>query len=121
MFLVQIAWKRRDWRHAGIRAAQAAALAQAFTLALPARAADDRPVKSRVAPVYPELAKRMRISGIVKVEVTVDAGGKVMAVKTLSGSHALSPAAEDAVSHWKFAPGSGQATIDVDINFSLSE
>jgi TonB family protein len=63
----------------------------------------------------------MRITGLVKVEATVDADGKVTAVKTVTGNHALSPAAEEAVSRWKFAPGAGQATVDVDVNFSLSE
>ena len=121
MFFHPIALNRRGLRHAGIRLAQAAALALAVTLALPTRAADERPVRSRVAPVYPELAKRMRVTGIVKVEATVDTSGKVTAVKTLSGSRVLSTAAEDAVSRWKFAPGADQATVDVDVNFSLSE
>ena len=119
MFRHHLQINRRSVRHAGIRLAQAAALALAVTIALPARAADDRPVKSRVAPVYPELAKRMRISGVVKVEATVDADGKVTAVKTLAGNHALSPAAEEAVIRWKFVPGPAVSTVDVDVNFSM--
>src|ERR1700744_2741676 len=43
--------------------------------------ADERAVKSRVQPVYPELAKRMRIAGSVSVQVTVDAEGKVTDAK----------------------------------------
>src|SRR5580658_5683797 len=97
---------------------QAAALALAFAITLPARAGDDRAVKSRVAPIYPELAKRMHITGLVKIEATIDADGKVTAVKTVSGSHALSPAAEEAVSKWKFVPGSDTSTVVVDVNFS---
>ncbi len=96
----------------------AASLALVMALALPGRAADDRVVKSRVAPVYPELAKRMRISGIVKVEATVAPDGKVIDVKTISGSHALSPSAEDAVRKWKFAPGPGTSVVDVEVNFA---
>jgi hypothetical protein len=49
------------------------ALALAFVFVFSGRAAEERAVKSRVAPVYPEIAKRMRISGVVKLEVTVDA------------------------------------------------
>ena len=60
---------------------KAAVLALLLALALPGRAADERAVKSRVPPVYPEIAKRMRITGAVKVEATVDAGGKVTDVK----------------------------------------
>ncbi len=103
------------------RMLQVAALAMIVALATPGRAADERAIKSRVAPVYPELAKRMRISGVVKVEATVDVEGKVTDVKTLSGSHALSPAAEDAVRKWKFVPGSAVSTVDVDINFALAQ
>jgi TonB family protein len=90
-------------------------------LALSAHAADDRAVKSKVPPVYPELAKRMKITGVVKVEATVDAEGKVTDVKTLNGSHTLAPAAEDAVRKWRFVPGPGTSTVDVDINFAMGQ
>ncbi|MFZ1015106.1 MAG: TonB family protein [Terracidiphilus sp.] len=51
--------------------------------------AEQRAVKSRVSPVYPEVAKRMRISGVVKLEASVDPDGKVTDVKTVSGNHML--------------------------------
>lgn len=92
-----------------------------LALCLPCRAADERAVKSRVSPVYPEIAKRMRITGAVKVEATVDAGGKVTDVKALSGSSVLVNAAEDAVRKWKFAPGDGVAVVEVTVNFEMSE
>jgi len=89
--------------------------------ALCAHAADERAVKARVAPVYPELAKRMKISGAVKLEVTVDAEGKVIDVKPVSGNRVLSGAAEEAVRKWKFVPGTGPSTVDIDLNFELSQ
>lgn len=88
-------------------------------MAVPGRAADERAVKSRVAPVYPEVAKRMRISGMVKLEVTVDAEGKVLDVKPISGNQMLSTAAQEAVKKWKFAVGDGQSTVELAINFDL--
>ncbi len=106
------------FRGAGVRMLQVCALALMVSLALPGRAADERAVKSRVAPVYPELAKRMKIAGAVKLEVTVDAEGKVTDVKTVSGNHMLSSAAEDAVRKWKFVAGGGSSTVVVDINFA---
>lgn len=90
-------------------------------MAMPARAADVRAVKSRVPPVHPEIAKRMKIDGLVTIEVKVDAEGKASEVKTLSGNRVLSSAAEEAVRHWKLEPGSGQSTVEVSINFSLAQ
>jgi TonB family protein len=97
-----------------------AVAALGLLLAVPGRA-EERAVKSRVAPVYPELAKRMKITGTVKIEATVDAGGKVTDVKTMNGSHALASAAEDAVRKWRFAPGDGEAKVDVEVSFVLGE
>jgi TonB family protein len=105
----------------GFRLLRAAALAAIAALALPARAADDRAVKLRVPPVYPEIAKRMRIGGEVRLEATVDAQGKVKDVKPVSGNHMLEVAAEDAVRQWKFAPGDGDAVVTVSVNFALGQ
>jgi len=98
-----------------------AVLAMVLTISVTAGAAEERAVKSRVSPVYPELAKRMKITGVVKVEASVDAEGKVTGVKTLSGSHALSTAAEDAVSKWRFVAAPAPSTVDVDVNFALGQ
>lgn len=105
-------------RRKGTRLIQAAALVLLVAPAILAKA-EDRAVKSRVAPTYPEIAKRMRIEGVIKLSVTVDAEGKVTDVKTLSGNRALSIAAEDSVRKWRFAPGDGVATVEVSINFAL--
>jgi len=105
---------RIQWQHL-------AALALALVFAVPGRAADDRTVKSKVPPTYPELAKRMKITGTVKLEATVDADGKVSAVKTLSGSRALAPAAEDAVSKWRYTAAAGPSTVEVEVTFALAQ
>jgi TonB family protein len=100
---------------------QGAALALILTVAMPASAADERAVKSRVAPVYPEMARRMRIAGAVKLEANVDAQGKVTEVKAVSGNHMLAVAAEDAVRKWKFVPGSGDSSVTVEVDFAASQ
>jgi TonB family protein len=111
----------RSMRRIGMRLFPVAALALLFAMALPVRAADDRPVKQRVAPIYPEIAKRMHVGGEVKLLATVDASGKVIEVKTLSGNHMLSMAAEDAVRKWKFESGSGESRVDVAVNFNTGQ
>ncbi|HEY1901764.1 MAG TPA: energy transducer TonB [Terracidiphilus sp.] len=121
MFGNHIAITRRTGRRWRVRLFQAATLALAVSMTIPASASDERAIKSRVSPVYPELAKRMKIEGRVKVEATVSSDGKVTAVKTLSGNHMLSPAAEEAVSRWRFAPADAASTVDVDVNFALAQ
>jgi TonB family protein len=106
-------------RPAAVRRIQAAALALA--LALPAWAAETRAVKSRIPPVYPEIARRLKIAGTVEVEARVDPEGKVTSAKALSGNRMLSPAAEEAVRKWKFAPGAAETTVEVDVSFVLSQ
>jgi TonB family protein len=95
--------------------------ALALVVALPAWAANERGVKLRVAPSYPEIAKRMRIGGVVEIEATVDAEGKVLEAKAVSGNRMLEPAAEDAVRKWKFEPGPGSFKVTVQINFNLNQ
>lgn len=87
-----------------------------LALAMPC-GAEDRAVKQRIAPEYPELAKRMRITGTVKMSVTVDADGKVTDVKVISGNRMLSVAAEEAVRKWKFESGAGVASVEVSMSF----
>jgi TonB family protein len=98
---------------------QAGAFALMFALALPAMAGEARPVKSKMSPVYPEIAKRMRVSGTVKLEASVDAQGKVTDVKEVSGNHTLAVAAKEALLHWKFAPADADSNETVEINFDL--
>jgi len=107
-------------RRTGVRVIQSAVMALAVALALPAGAADNRAVKTRVAPVYPEIAKRMKIVGEVRLEVTVDAEGKVTDVKRVSGNGMLSNAADDAVRKWRFESGPGASTVEVMLNFALA-
>ena len=103
---------------------QLAILLTGIIVALPLRAADDhveRAIKQRVAPVYPELAKRMRVSGVVRIAATVAPDGTVSATKTVSGNHMLSGAAEDAVHKWKFVAEPNESTVEVDVNFALAQ
>ena len=90
----------------------------ALATAIPSHAGDARAIKQRIQPTYPDMAKRMRITGVVRISATVAADGSVTAVKTVSGNMMLAKAAEDAVSRWKFAPDDAESTVEVDINFA---
>jgi TonB family protein len=84
-----------------------------------ARADSERAVSVKAPAIYPAVAKRLGIEGMVHVEATVDAEGKVQATKVINGNIILAPAAEDAVSKWKFAPGTGTAKVIVEVKFSV--
>ena len=62
----------------------------------------NRKVKSKVSPVYPDLARRMNISGVVKVRVTVASNGSVKDAQLVGGHPLLAGAAMDAVRKWRF-------------------
>jgi len=81
-------------------------------------AATPRAIVSRVPPAYPELARRMHVSGKVVLLVTVQPDGKVSATKVESGHALLAPAAQHAVSRWRFAPAAEPTESEVDVNFT---
>jgi TonB family protein len=62
-------------------------------------------VLKRVEPVYPDLARRMGIEGIVELEVSIDASGRASDVEIVRGLPlGLSEAAADAVRKWTYRP-----------------
>jgi len=61
-------------------------------------------VVRRVEPVYPDLARRARISGQVQLEGVIGTDGRIRELKVLSGHALLTKAALDAVSQWFYRP-----------------
>ncbi len=85
----------------------------------PAHAANaHRAVVSKVPPIYPELARRMHVSGTVVVHLTVAPDGSVSDAKVESGHALLGAAAQEAVKRWRFEPSSDTSDLTVDVNFS---
>lgn len=58
----------------------------------------------KIDPVFPELAKRARISGSVVLLVTVDEEGNVSEINVEQGHPLLRDAAVQAVKQWKYSP-----------------
>jgi len=78
----------------------------------------ERKVSARVAPAYPDLARKMRLQGVVKVEAIVKPNGTVKSTRVLGGNPVLVDAATDAVSKWKFEPGPSETTEIVQLTFT---
>jgi TonB family protein len=55
-------------------------------------------------PVYPELAQRVGIQGVVKLQVRVAKDGRVEVLKLLQGEPVLADSAITAVKHWRGKP-----------------
>ena len=71
-------------------------------------AQEARKLIKKVDPVYPELARRMNLTGVVKVEVSIGADGSVTDVRPLGGNPVFVTAVEDAVKQWKYASGAAE-------------
>jgi TonB family protein len=76
-----------------------------------------RKVKSKAAPIYPELAKRMNVTGKVKIEVVIAPDGHVKTTRVVGGHPLLVQACQDAVKEWKFVPAPEETTQVVEFDF----
>jgi len=77
----------------------------------------DRKVKSKVSPSYPEIARKIGLTGTVKVQVVVGPNGSVKETKVIGGHPILVTAAVDAVKKWRFDTASGESTGTVEFRF----
>ena len=105
---------------AGGRLATIALAAGLGVLALQAQEATGeiaRRTKSRVQPVYPDLARKMNLAGTVKVEVVVAPNGSVKDAKVVGGHPVLANAALEAVKKWRFEPAAMESSGVVDFKF----
>jgi TonB family protein len=76
-----------------------------------------RRAKTKVQPTYPELAHKMNISGIVKIEVTVAPNGTVKEARVVGGHPVLAQSALDAAKRWRFEAASAESTGIIDFKF----
>jgi TonB family protein len=113
-------------RRAAILAVLAMAAATGATT-LRAQAQNDsqgditRRVKSKVQAVYPDLARKMNITGTVKVQVVVSPNGTVKEAKIVGGHPVLANAALDAVKKWRFEPAAIESSGVVDFKFEAHQ
>lgn len=80
-----------------------------------------RKAKVKVAPKYPDLARRMKISGVVKIEVTVAANGTVKDCRVVGGHPVLANAVIEALQKWRFEAGPKETTETLEFRFDPNE
>jgi TonB family protein len=76
-----------------------------------------RRAKTKVQPVYPELARKMNLVGTVKIEVVVAPNGSVKDARVVGGHPVLAGAALDAAKKWRFEPASAESSGVIDFKF----
>ena len=76
-----------------------------------------RKIKTKVSPQYPELARRMSVTGTVKIEVVIAADGHVRSTRVIGGHPLLVQACQDAVKEWKFYPAAEETTQIIAFEF----
>lgn len=79
--------------------------------------ADARKPVTNPDPEYPEIARRMNISGTVKVEIVIAADGNIKSAKVLGGHPLLADAVQKALKKWKYAPAASETTLLLDFKF----
>lgn len=75
-----------------------------------------RKVKTRVSAVYPDLARRMNVTGKVKIEIVIAPDGRV-----IGGHPLLIRPSVLAVKEWKFFPAAAETTQMVEFEFRGTE
>ncbi len=95
-----------------------ALLAMALSLGVAnLRAQEGRKALSNPAPTYPEVAKKLRLVGTVKVQVLIAADGRIKEKNFIGGHPILVNAVEETLKNWKYAPASGETTTQLEFNF----
>lgn len=83
-------------------------------------------VLKRVAPAYPEMARRARLNGFVILECIIDQNGKIRDARVVRSSFlAFEQPALDAIQKWEFSPGSldgkpVNVQFDLTVNFRVN-
>jgi len=110
---------KASWMRKLLVGAALSSIFAAFGLAQqPGSEQGKRKVKSKVAPVYPELAKRMNVTGRAKIEVIITPDGRVKSTRAVGGHPLLVQACLDAVKEWKFVAAPEETTQVVECEFS---
>jgi len=76
-----------------------------------------RKVVTRVAPVYPDLARKLKLRGVVKLILVIAPDGRVKSTEVMGGNPVLTQAAVEAVSKWRYEPASQQTHGMVELRF----
>jgi TonB family protein len=78
---------------------------------------EKRPAKHLVTPIVPDLARKLNLSGTVRIEVTIAPDGTVRRTRVLGGHPVLAVEAERAAQKSTFEPAPRETTETIDFKF----
>jgi len=76
-----------------------------------------RKTKSRTNPLYSDLARRMGLSGKVKIEIVIAPDGHVKSSRAIGGHPVLVQSCLDAVRDWRFETAPEETTQILEFEF----
>ena len=76
-----------------------------------------RPVRHLVTPAYPELARKLNLTGTARIEVTIGPDGTVRHTRVLGGHPVLAAEAERAAEKSTFEPAATETVEVIEFKF----
>jgi len=80
-----------------------------------------RKIKTKVNPQLSDLARKMNVSGKVKIEVVIANDGHVKSSKAIGGHPLLVQACVDALRDWKFEAAPEETTQVIEFDFKAQQ
>ena len=77
-----------------------------------------RKTKFKSSVAYPELARRMKIAGKVKIEVMIAPDGHVKSARAVGGHPVLVQSCLDSLKDWKFETAPEESVQIIEFNFT---
>jgi TonB family protein len=93
------------------------AIAAIGLVAFGVSAQEARKLITHPEPEYPDMAKQLRLTGTVKIEVVIGTDGQIKNAKVLGGNPVFAEAALETLKKWKYAPASTETTTTLAFSF----
>jgi len=77
----------------------------------------ERQLISHPAPVHSDFARKLGITGTVKVRVVIAPDGKIKETRIIGGHPVLVDSVQQALKEWRYAPASTETTTILEFHF----
>lgn len=76
-----------------------------------------RKALTKPAPSYPDVARRLNLAGVVKIEVVVGTDGEIKGTKVIGGHPLLVDATLKALRDWKYERAGSETKLELEFKF----